>query len=252
MPRFGYRPESIGGPLERELGPVDEGVVPATSRPSLSGSTIHATTSPPTSATPTRRRCGPPPGRPPSPATSLPSARWSSSGGGRHGWRTAAAWAGSGRSVCSRRAAGMSCSPAHRSTSTPCCGRRGPEPLRDPPQRRVQPAGHADALGGHQVAGRDLQHPASNPFPGQPHLHVRPLPSMPNTYTVPFLDGRLVYAVFEGAPRRAWSASCAISREPDRGSGGRARVAGRAGHARGPRSRPGACCPPPPAGQQPG
>jgi hypothetical protein len=28
---------------------------------------------------------------------------------------------------------------------------------------------------------------------------VRPHPWMPNTYTVPFLDGRLVYAVFEGA-----------------------------------------------------
>jgi hypothetical protein len=28
---------------------------------------------------------------------------------------------------------------------------------------------------------------------------VRPHPSMPNTYTVPFLDGRLVYAVFEDA-----------------------------------------------------
>jgi hypothetical protein len=27
---------------------------------------------------------------------------------------------------------------------------------------------------------------------------VQPHPRLPNTYTVPFLDGHLVYAVFEG------------------------------------------------------
>jgi hypothetical protein len=37
------------------------------------------------------------------------------------------------------------------------------------------------------------------PLPGQSGLHVRPHPWLPNTYTVPFLRGRLVYAVFEGA-----------------------------------------------------
>ena len=36
------------------------------------------------------------------------------------------------------------------------------------------------------------------PFPGQSALAVRPHPWLPNAYTVPFLDGRLVYAVLEG------------------------------------------------------
>jgi hypothetical protein len=39
------------------------------------------------------------------------------------------------------------------------------------------------------------------PFPGQSALHVRPHAWMPNTYTVPFLDGRLFYAVLESAGR---------------------------------------------------
>jgi hypothetical protein len=33
------------------------------------------------------------------------------------------------------------------------------------------------------------------PHPGQSALEVRPHPWVPNAYTVPFLDGRLVYAV---------------------------------------------------------
>ena len=36
------------------------------------------------------------------------------------------------------------------------------------------------------------------PYPGQSALDVRPHPWLPNVYTVPFLDGRLVYAVLEG------------------------------------------------------
>jgi hypothetical protein len=39
------------------------------------------------------------------------------------------------------------------------------------------------------------------PFPGQSALHVRPHAWMPNTYTVPFLGGRLFYAVLESAGR---------------------------------------------------
>ena len=34
-------------------------------------------------------------------------------------------------------------------------------------------------------------------MPGQSALAVRPHPWLPNTYTVPFLDGHLVYAVLE-------------------------------------------------------
>jgi hypothetical protein len=34
-------------------------------------------------------------------------------------------------------------------------------------------------------------------LPGQSALAVRPHPWLPNTYTVPFLDGHLVYAVLE-------------------------------------------------------
>ena len=39
---------------------------------------------------------------------------------------------------------------------------------------------------------------AAGPLPGQSDLDVRPHPRLPNTYTVPFLGGHLVYAVFEG------------------------------------------------------
>jgi hypothetical protein len=39
------------------------------------------------------------------------------------------------------------------------------------------------------------------PFPGQSTLAVWPHPWLPNTYTVPFLDGRLVYAVLEATRR---------------------------------------------------
>jgi hypothetical protein len=36
------------------------------------------------------------------------------------------------------------------------------------------------------------------PYPDQSELVVRPHPWLPNVYTVPFLDGRLIYAVLEG------------------------------------------------------
>ena len=36
------------------------------------------------------------------------------------------------------------------------------------------------------------------PYPGQSALAVWPHPWLPNVYTVPFMDGRLVYAVLEG------------------------------------------------------
>jgi hypothetical protein len=36
------------------------------------------------------------------------------------------------------------------------------------------------------------------PYPDQSTLAVRPHPWLPNVYTVPFMDGRLVYAVLEG------------------------------------------------------
>jgi hypothetical protein len=39
---------------------------------------------------------------------------------------------------------------------------------------------------------------AAGPLPGQSGLKVLPHPLLPNTYTVPFLGGHLVYAVFEG------------------------------------------------------
>jgi hypothetical protein len=38
---------------------------------------------------------------------------------------------------------------------------------------------------------------AVTPLPGQSDLDVQPHPWVPNTYTVPFLDGHLVYAVLE-------------------------------------------------------
>jgi hypothetical protein len=41
---------------------------------------------------------------------------------------------------------------------------------------------------------------------------VWPHPWLPNAYTVPFLDGRLVYAVLEGDETGWWS-SYAISRK---------------------------------------
>jgi hypothetical protein len=34
-----------------------------------------------------------------------------------------------------------------------------------------------------------------NPLPGQSALDVQPHPGLPNTYTVPFLNGQLVFAV---------------------------------------------------------
>jgi hypothetical protein len=48
------------------------------------------------------------------------------------------------------------------------------------------------------MAGRGLQHPTGDPLPDQSALDVRPHPWLPNVYTVPFLDGRLIYAVLEG------------------------------------------------------
>ena len=38
---------------------------------------------------------------------------------------------------------------------------------------------------------------AVTPLPGQSDLDVQPHPWLPNIYTVPFLDGHLVYAVLE-------------------------------------------------------
>jgi hypothetical protein len=38
---------------------------------------------------------------------------------------------------------------------------------------------------------------AVTPLPGQSDLDVQPHPWLPDIYTVPFLDGHLVYAVLE-------------------------------------------------------
>jgi hypothetical protein len=45
------------------------------------------------------------------------------------------------------------------------------------------------------------------PLPGQSGLDVQPHPWLPNVYTVPFLDGHLVYAVLE------WKGLVGILRE---------------------------------------
>ncbi|MFL5795696.1 MAG: hypothetical protein ACJ77H_17125, partial [Actinomycetota bacterium] len=47
-------------------------------------------------------------------------------------------------------------------------------------------------------AKADAKKLAAGPLPGQSDLDVKPHPRLPNTYTVPFLGGHLVYAVFEG------------------------------------------------------
>jgi hypothetical protein len=39
---------------------------------------------------------------------------------------------------------------------------------------------------------------ASGPLPGQSLLHVEPYPGLPDTYTVPFRGGLLVYVVATG------------------------------------------------------
>jgi hypothetical protein len=48
------------------------------------------------------------------------------------------------------------------------------------------------------MAGWIYQILAVRPLPGQSPLDVQPHPWLPNTYTVPFLGGYLIYAVLEG------------------------------------------------------
>src|SRR5215213_10657106 len=75
-------------------------------------------------------------------ATTARSARRSSDGGGRRGWRTAAGPPGSGRSAWPRRAAGTSCSPARAATSMrssrSCSAEQAPLSDRAEPQHSLR------------------------------------------------------------------------------------------------------------------
>src|SRR5215211_1762023 len=123
----------------------------------------------------------------------------SSNGGGRHGWRTAAGPPGSGRSAWPRRAAGTSCSPALAATSMRSSGAA---PLSRRRYRIEQSPEFAETAARLSPKAKRwlaelYQILAVTPLPGQSDLDVQPHPWLPNIYTVPFLDGHLVYVVLE-------------------------------------------------------
>src|SRR5512132_1093581 len=96
----------------------------------------------------------------------------------------------------------MTCSAAaNRSTWMQCCGSRGPESLPAPPPHEFRQQVTLLPLSATRWLAELYGTLRETPYPGQSELAVWPHPWLPNVYTVPFLDGRLVYAVLEGDER---------------------------------------------------
>jgi hypothetical protein len=133
-------------------------------------------------------------------ATTAHSATSWNGGGGQHGWKTAVASPGSGRSAWSRRGTGTSCSLARAVTSTrlsrSCSAEQAPLSVEQKPEFVAETVAGLSPKAKRWLA-EIYQILAVTPLPGQSDLDVQPHPWLPNIYTVPFLDGHLVYVVLE-------------------------------------------------------